>query len=479
MKPEVIKTILLNECSSFDKNGFDKDISLYISFVENKKYKQASFVYEKRLIPRYPDEIRRIRIIRYFRKGDKRFQEIYTGAVREIFERIVISVKKLISYISSIFEGRNNNPYEILRKIDLALKVIPHAKGAGGAFVEKLGTYSVLLNYMPEKFTIALDILRRYFDNTLFVKVKIEQNVKGLKFDEQDYQEEKKKVTIDLDKIVFSDEEIKMICIRSDIYSRSLQVLSYCRLYWRQIFNHDFEKKIFLYSKKYDTNHFRIFQIIKNCRIKKIADEVILLEIYSLLSNTYQYSLKEDIFMQQVWRKIRPADIQENTGIAASTGTTASEQRKKADDKEKKVNKNAASGKKGKNRKQEEAEVQRLRNIRYKTDAQLYSLHDRIGKFCLGDYFNAHNEFNGLLSKYVDKYLEKHWKTGAKKDPYILKGANHIVTTFITDNYNTISPDWSNSLSNLEVKNIGFEVPELETIILYCIEELRIRRAAA
>ncbi|MCL2481416.1 MAG: hypothetical protein FWF38_06880 [Spirochaetaceae bacterium] len=474
MKPEVIKTILLNECSSFNKNGFDEDISTYISLVEDKKYKQASYVYEKRLIPRYPDEIRRIRIIRYFRKGDKRFQEIYAGAVREIFERIVISVKKLINYISSTFEGRNNNPYEVLRKIDLALRVLPRAKEEGLVFVEKLGTYSVLLNYMPENFNIALDILRRYFDNTLFVKVKIEQNIKGLKFDEQDsYQEEKKKVTIDLDKIVFSDEEIKMICINSDIKSRSLQVLSYCRLYWRQIFNHDFEKKIFLYSKKYETNHFKIFQIIKNCRIKKIADEVILLEIYSLLSNSYQYSLQEDLFMQQVWRKIKPVDIQEDTVSAAFEG------RKKADAKEKALRKKAGAkeGRKGKTR--EEAEVKRLRNIRYKTDAQLYSLHDRIQKFCLGDIFNAHSEFCELLPKHLEKHLAKSWKKGAKKDPYILKGAAHIITTFFTDNYKVVSPDWSGSLSNREVINIGFEVPELETIITLCIEELRIRRAAA
>jgi hypothetical protein len=265
MKPEVIRTILLNECSSFDKNGFDKDISLYLSLIEYREYKQAASLYEKHLIPRYPDELTRIRIIRYYRKKDVRFKETYSKAVKAIFERIVASVKKLIYYISSAFEGKNNNPYEILKKIDLALKVLPHAKEEGIAFIGKLETYSVLLNFMPEKFNIASDILRRYFDNTLFVKIKIKDISKDLKFDEYGHpKEENKKVTIDLDKIVFSDEEIKMICINSELTSRSLQVLSYCRLYWRQIFNHDFEKKIFLYSKKYSTKHFRIFQIIKN-----------------------------------------------------------------------------------------------------------------------------------------------------------------------------------------------------------------------
>ena len=489
MQPEVIRTILLKECSSFDKNGFDKDISLYVSLIEDKKYKEACFVYEKRLIPRYPDELKRVRIIRYFRKKDIRFSEIYAGAVREIFEKIVASVKKLINYISSTFEGENKNPYEILKKIDIALKIIPSAKGEGYAFVEKLGTYSVLLNYMPEKFNIALDILKRYFDNTLFVKVKIEDKSKNLKLADQDTypKEEKKKVTIDLDKIVFTDEEIKMICINSDIKARALQVLSYCRLYWRQIFNHDFEKKIFLYSKKYDTKHFRIYQIIKNYRIKKIADEVIILEIYSFLASTYQYNLKEDLFMQRLWKQIKPADVPENR-VAAAVKVKAKEEadtkkktdiKKKADTKKKAVAVKAGTKEKEKEKKQEEAEGKRLRTLRYKTDAKLYTLHDRIDKLSRGNLFNAHDEFNKLLPNHVDKYLAKHWKKSAQKDPYILKGASYIIITFITDNYNVVSPDWEGSLSNKEVINIGFRVTELETIVMSCIEELRSRRAVA
>jgi len=109
----------------------------------------------------------------------------------------------------------------------------------------------------------------------------------------------------------------------------------------------------------------------------------------------------------------------------------------------------------------------------------VYSLRDRIQKFCLGDAFDAHNEFSELLPKHLEKYLTQHWRKGAKKDPYLLKGASHIITTFITDNYNVISPDWGNSLSSREIMNIGFEVLELEPMIKLCIDELRVRRSAA
>ena len=66
-----------------------------------------------------------------------------------------------------------------------------------------------------------------------------------------------------------------------------------------------------------------------------------------------------------------------------------------------------------------------------------------------------------------------------KKDPYILKGAAYIIITFITDNYNAVSPDWSGSISMKEVTNIGIMVPELEPIITSCFDELRTRRAVA
>ena len=498
MKPDVVKVILLNECSFFDSNGFDNDISRYVTLMEQKQYKEACSLYEKRLVPRYPNELTRIRIIRYYRKGDTRFKEIYAGAVRDIFEKIVATVKKLIHHIASIFEGQNNNPYEVLKKIDLALRVIPATKAEGLPFVEKLGTYSVLLNYMPEEFSIALDILKRYFDNTLFVKVKIEEKPKNIRPKDIYPKEEKKKVTIDLGKIVFSDEETRMICINSDIKPKSFQVLAYCKLYWRQIFNHELERKIFLYSQKYGTKHFKIFQIIKNCRIRKMTDEVILLEVYSILSSVYQYNMKEDAFMQQAWRKVKPVDTPEaETPVVSKKDDENKKHVKKIESKKVRSEKKASAEKiksvevkvasekkiipeeKEKDKEQEEAEVQRLRDIRYKTDVQIYSLHDRIQKLCIPDIFNAHNEFDEVLPKHLDKYLVKHWKQGFKKDPYLLKGAMHIITTFLTENYNTVSPDWGKSLSNTEVMNIGFEVPELEPMIKLCIEEIRIRRAAA
>jgi hypothetical protein len=218
-----------------------------------------------------------------------------------------------------------------------------------------------------------------------------------------------------------------------------------------------------LYSKKYNTIHYRIFQIIKGYRLKKITDDVILLEIYSLLSSSYQYSLKEDLLMQAIWRKIKPADMPkviEMKNNVKHNGKTA---------------KTAA----GKGNGEKTQRRFKLFENAGRNSGSSISLHDSIGGFSRGVVFNAHDEFFRLLPKYVEKYLLRHRKKNTSKDPYILKGALYIITTFITDNYKIISPDWKGSLAKREVTNIGFFVPEVDTIISTCLEDLRLRQAIA
>ena len=55
MSSEGASKILLDECPSFTERGFDTDIELYTSLISDKKYALAKTLYEKKLIPRYPD----------------------------------------------------------------------------------------------------------------------------------------------------------------------------------------------------------------------------------------------------------------------------------------------------------------------------------------------------------------------------------------------------------------------------------------
>ena len=504
MKPESAQTILLAECSSFDRKGFDKDIDLYINLIADKKYKSAASVYRKRLVPRYPDEMTRIKIIRYYRKKDPRFSQVYAGAVQELLERIVFSVKKLIDYITGLLQTGTSDPYELLKRIEKALQVIPAGQEEGIYFLNKMDTYSMLLDYRVEKFSSASDILKRYFDNTLFVRVEAPKVKK-----EKEYQPPERKtgknnkVTIDLDAVSFSEEELKSICIDSRIKEKAYQVLAFCRLYWKNIFNQDFEKKVFLYSRKYNSLHYKILLTIRNGRMRRTGDDVILLELYSLFSSRYQYSMQEDTLMQKIWRRIKPV---EQTGVMKDAGKTHPAQ-VKADDggvsaagtagkkspvpeKIKPVEKSDRSEKKRpapsparSARPARPAPSPRPARAAGKTAVSPYntviSLKEKLDGLCRGELFDAHKEFENLLPKYVERYLQNHKKPSASPagDPYVQKGAQYIVMNYIKENSSSVPLNWNKSIERREVTNMGYEIPELDVIITTCLEEVRMRRA--
>ncbi len=473
MSSEGSAEILLEECPSFTNTGFDTDIELYTNLISEKKYALAKRLYEKKLVPRYPDEAVRVRIIRYYRKNDYRFKDVYSSAVKELHERIIISVKRLIDYISSLFEDNTSNPYELLRRIEKALHVIPSEKNAASGFIRKLSKYSVLLNYRTESCARAYDILARYFDNTLFVKRTLPPAEKKEKKLPDKKREMRKKITIDLDAVEFTDQDIAIICINPGITKRTYKVLAYCRLYWKQVYNQDFEKKVFLYSRKYNTFHYKIFSFVKSGRIKKLGDDVILLELYSLLSRGYRYSVHEDILMQKIWKRIKPvetppvkrlSDVKKDADTGSSVNVEKITERDKEGKEQLKSKRVSQSGKKGR-RKLKITEIHRQ------------SLKKKLDLLSFRDVFDAHEVFSTLLPGYIEKYLVRHRKKGSGKDPYIQKGALFIIQNYIKSNYDSITYDWGSSIEKQEVANIGFLVPEIDTIIAMCLEEVRMRRA--
>ena len=474
MSSEGSAKILLKECPSFNARGFDTDIELYTNLISDKKYALAKTLYEKKLIPRYPDESQRIRIIRYYRKNDYRFKNVYSSAVKDLHSRIIISVKKLIDFISSLFEENNSNPYELLRKIDKALHVIPSEKTAGISFVKKLSYYSVLLNYNTENYSKAYDILIRYFDNTLFVKRNLPVVKKETEKKEEKTEKKKKKITIDLNAVEFTEADTAAICINENITKRTYKVLAYCRLYWRQIYNQEFEKKVFLYSKKYNTYHYKIFSYIKSGRIKKLGDDVILLELYSLISKGYRYSVHEDLLMQKIWRKIKPVEASAVKRLAASetaVGGRRTAVKVKAADKTGSWKSGGKSWKSSGGRRKPVAQQTGI-----KIDIHRQSLKKKLDLLSFRDVFNAHEIFSSILPLHIEKYILRHRKKGSGKDPYILKGALFIIQNYIKSNYDSLTYDWSSSVEKQEVSNIGFTVPEIDTIITMCLEEVRMRR---
>ena len=138
-------------------------------------------------------------------------------------------------------------------------------------------------------------------------------------------EEERKKTAetkplFDLSKINFSKEDIKKIEIPGNITREEDKVLAYCTKYWTKVNDAAFERTIFLYSRKYNTKHYEVFQEIKFGRLNKRRDGDILTNVLGTITTGYFYSVQGDIYLQNMWRKIR-----EQAGFVNKQGTETTE----------------------------------------------------------------------------------------------------------------------------------------------------------
>ena len=121
----------------------------------------------------------------------------------------------------------------------------------------------------------------------------------------------------------FSRDDLAEIRIDSRLKRKAHQVLAFCRLYWLKINDPDFERKIFLYSKKYNTKHYDIFRTIKEGRLRALPDDVLLLEVFNHLSRGYEYNISEDLYMRKAWQRIKPVPVSAPAGVVRRGPGTA------------------------------------------------------------------------------------------------------------------------------------------------------------
>ena len=75
--------------------------------------------------------------------------------------------------------------------------------------------------------------------------------------------------------------------------------------YWSLVNDPTFEKTVFLYSRKYRTHQYEIFQAIKNGRDHGWKDEEILNAVLSNVVTGYYYSISGDIYLQRTWMRYK------------------------------------------------------------------------------------------------------------------------------------------------------------------------------
>lgn len=321
--------------------GGDPDIERYFEYRRGGRLGDALAIYNGPLRRRYPDDPRRVLLLRLYREGDPRWLALQDELILELGEKIArvarANIDVLVAPLVGIPQG---NAYRALGAVEALLRLIPGEDEDAAAYLARYMAFSTILGHR----TPEMDKARRLVDEYLAMSradapseydfiarsaalearrretaaLEARGRSQAPVVERYDFiarsealEERRKKEAeaksrfFDLSKIKFSAQDRARVEILPSLTRREDKVLAYCWKYWDLVKDPGFERLCFLYSKKYGTIHNAIFRAVKLGRTRGSTDDEILTAVSSILSTSYSYSVSGDLYMQANWRRLK------------------------------------------------------------------------------------------------------------------------------------------------------------------------------
>ncbi len=511
---ELQKQILKQEFPQISFSD-DLDVERYFELRKNGFLEDALYLYNRKLKQKYPDEAMRIELLSSYRKKSTRFQELLTDNLIQLADTTTFKIKQIIDLISEKIAKLNiNDVYAVVQQCELIVSAISKDRFLAISFTEKYARYATILNYKKNEMRKSAEIIRMYVTDAL-------SSVREYKEEQADIAAKKKravneykpKSVFDFSKIVFTRDQINAIVISDNIKSTEDKVIAYTLKYWNLYSNSAFENTILLYSRKYKTKHFNIFQAVKIGRYRAWKDEEILHAVLANVVDGYYYSISGDLYLQRQWNKAMASlKLEERKKLIAAA---AEKEEKSKDIKVKAVKtKNAKTKKilakeektkevkskdvkvKEEKRKTEKIKSETKKEVKKIKPKKTSALKPKIEKqIKTGDKKNiistnanidtintmsiAEMVMNLTGSKYkihkgiffvtIRKSIRKTLNKQSFENPLAFNdtknNAEDLIYSFFEDNYDNPFQNWLKSKQHSEIKKLGFEIDEIESIV--------------
>jgi hypothetical protein len=288
----------------------DSDVERYFELRHNGRQGEALGLYNNRLRRKYPDDAQRTLLLKFYRSHDPRYRLVYMQSLALLADRLLVRTKKIIEVLTKDIDTiKMTDAYAVIKLAEGLLSVISPDRYVAISFTDKYVRYARILDYRYTQMERTAELIRLYVTDTIesvqdFKRENEERKKERLRSQER---QRTRHPTFDLSKIVFSKADIARITIPQTILRTEDIVVSYCLRYWNLVNDQAFEKTIFLYSRKYKTNHNDIFQAIKNGRQHGWRDEEILNAVLANVVTGYYYSISGDIYLQRIWARYKAA----------------------------------------------------------------------------------------------------------------------------------------------------------------------------
>lgn len=482
--------------------GGDPDVERYFELRAAGRMLDALAVYTGRLKPRYPDDEKRVTLLKLYRLRSPSYHEFLEGLLMERADFIIARLKANIDALAGPLDGVPlKDTYAVLKAVERVARLLPGDETAALAFVGTYDEYAKILSYRYADMTKLAYLLSEFYRQARLDEDEspdfVELSRREAEARRREAEEREKKNFFDLSKIEFDEADVRRIEIPAGLERDEDKVLAYCHRYWAYAGDPGFERIIWLYSKKYGTRHYEVFKAIKTGRERKYSDDDILSLVATTIAERYSYTVRGDLYMQAAWRQIKASlYAKPEAAVAAKSAATAA--RKAAAQKSVATRTpsprgpaSAAAARKPAARKPAaepkdpaaaltRAPARRrpaaLAPAPGRADPALPprvaggSISDRIRKLS-GKAYDVYREiFLAKLRPHIRFRLVKaRTKASAGGE---LNRAENLVYEFMAANYANPYMDWAASNHKAEITELGFELPSLDGVIEDCYKTI-------
>ncbi len=314
-----VRELILERVFPELRYGEDPDIERYFDLRASGRMLDAIGIYKSRLRPRYPDDEKRIILLKLYRTHAPAFSEFLHGLLAEradeIIERLCGNIDALVAPLSGV---PMKETYAVLKAVERVARLLPDNAEAARLMATTYADYAKLLGHKKAETERVAFLLGEFYDQASVDEDAPADFIASSLASEESRKlrehEAEKKNFFDLSRIEFDQADIKRIEIPSGIERDEDVVLAYCHKYWLRADDPAFERIVWLYSRKYGTKNYEVFKAIKTGRNRKYQDDDILTMVSTTIATRYNYTVQGDLYMQASWRRIKASLY----GIAAA-----------------------------------------------------------------------------------------------------------------------------------------------------------------
>lgn len=290
--------------------GGDPDVERYFELRAAGRMLDALAVYTGRLKPRYPDDEKRVTLLKLYRLRSPAYHEFLEGLLMERADFIIARLKANIDALCGPLDGVPlKDTYAVLKAVERVARLLPGDEAAALAFTGSFEEYAKLLSYRREDMAKLAYLLSEFYRQAKLGEDEapdfVELSRRETEAKRREAEERERQNFFDLSKIEFDEADVRRIEIPAGLERDEDRVLAYCHRYWAYAGDPGFERIVWLYSKKHGTRHYEVFKAIKTGRERKYPDDDILSLVATTIAERYSYTVQGDLYMQAAWRQIK------------------------------------------------------------------------------------------------------------------------------------------------------------------------------